>query len=65
MLRPRIREAGDAALVAELPARIDPMTNAAVLRLAERIRTAAVRAFATLCRRFARWRCSSIRCIPT
>lgn len=43
MLRPRIREAGDAAIVAELPARIDPMTNAAVLRLAERVRAAAFR----------------------
>lgn len=33
MLRPRVRQAGDAALLAELPPRIDPMTNAAVLRL--------------------------------
>jgi len=38
-----VREAGDAALLAELPERMDPMTNAAVLRLAERIRGAGAR----------------------
>ncbi|MEQ1757499.1 MAG: 5-oxoprolinase subunit PxpB [Vicinamibacterales bacterium] len=43
MLRPRLREAGDAALLAELPARIDPMTNAAVLQLGQRVRAAALK----------------------
>jgi KipI family sensor histidine kinase inhibitor len=43
MLRPRVVEAGDAALLAELPARIDPMTNGAVLRLAELVRAAGFR----------------------
>jgi len=43
MLRPRVREAGDAALLIELPARIDPMTNAAVLRLAEIVHAAGLK----------------------
>ncbi len=43
LLRPTVRDAGDAALLAELPERIDPMTNGAVLQLAERVRAAGLR----------------------
>ncbi len=43
MLRARVRDAGDAALLAEMPARIDPMTSAAVLRLAELVRDARIK----------------------